>query len=493
MLLIYPPIAKASEAPCGLALLAGALKSHHIPFQVMDMNLGAQEYILEEYFRKYPKKAHYRNQIRSRETYDHPQSYSRAIHELSRGLDSLKSWQITLSNYTDPLLDPLESSHLLQAAKEYQASPFFSYYQHSLSPLLADGKIQHVGISLQFIHQALGTFSLIGYIKNHYPNIKIILGGGLINSWYTLKSWENPFGQVVDKIITGQGEKKLLQYLGIQADPQKLAKNIPDYSWILNRPYYSPGLILPVSASQGCSWRRCKFCPELAEKSSYSSLKTDQVIENLKELEEEYHPALFHFMDNEISPALLGALGRSKLQTPWYGFTRFYKQLKDKAYCRALKDSGCTMLKLGLESGDQEVLNALDKGVCLEDVSPILQNLKEAGIKTFVYILFGTPVEDYNSARKTLDFVEKHAPYINYLNVAIYNQPIGNREFALEKEFSYSAADLSLYRGFEHPKGWNRGTIRKFLKDEFIQNRKIREILNRTPPQFGANHGAFFI
>lgn len=491
--MIYPPIAKASEAPCGLALLAGALNSHQVPCQVLDMNLGAQEYLLNKYFKEHPKKEHYRHQIRDEKTYRNLQQYKRCVFELNKGLGAQNQNRVSLANYTDSELDPLSSADLIACAENYQESPFYLYYHKELSARLQEGTITHIGISLQFINQAAASFALIGYLKAEHSEVKIVAGGGLINSWTSLQSWNNPFDHWIDTIICGKGEEKLLRYLGIEPDAQKLKQAVPDYSWIKEQHYFSPGMILPFAASQGCSWRRCKFCPELAEENSYSTLKSDQVIEQLLQMKDEYHPALIHFMDNEISPALLSALGRSTLQTPWYGFTRFYKQLKDKEYCIALKDSGCTMLKLGLESGDQEVLNALDKGVNLEDVPPILQNLKEAGIKTFVYILLGTPVEDYNSARKTLDFIVKHAPYINYLNVAIYNQPIGSREFALEKEFSYSTADLSLYRGFEHPKGWNRGTIRKFLKDEFNHNSKIREILNRTPPQFGANHGAFFI
>lgn len=491
MLLIYPPIAKASEPPCGIALLAGALKSHRIPCQVIDMNLGAQEYILEDYFKKHPKKAHYRNLIRKMETYGQAHTYIRAINELSRGLDSQNGTSISLSNYSDPLLDPLDSSDLIQAAKDYRDSPFFPYYQHCLSTLLASGKIEHIGISLQFINQALATFSLIGYIKDHYPGIKIILGGGLINSWSSLEKWNNPFSSLVDKIITGPGEEKLLETLGIQPDPEKLKHNRPDYSWALTRPYYSPGLILPVSASQGCSWRRCKFCPELAQQSRYIPQKNSHVLDWMKEQEATVKPALFHFMDNEISPGLLKALAQSGLKTPWYGFTKFYPRLKDPDFCRQLKESGCSMLKLGLESGDQSIIDSLDKGIRLEDVIPILSNLKEAGIKSFIYILFGTPVENLESARKTLVFIDENAENIHFLNVAIYNQPIHNREFEIQDRFQYSKADLSLYTGFDHPLGWNRGAIRKFLKDEFQQSRKIKEILGRTPPQFGANHGAF--
>ncbi len=49
------------------------------------------------------------------------------------------------------------------------------------------------------------------------------------------------------------------------------------------------------------------------------------------------------------------------------------------------------MLKLGIESGDQEVLDRLNKGIDLPTASAVLKSLKKAGIATYVYLLFGTP------------------------------------------------------------------------------------------------------
>ena len=51
---------------------------------------------------------------------------------------------------------------------------------------------------------------------------------------------------------------------------------------------------------------------------------------------------------------------------PWYGFVRITRHLTDLDFCMALKRSGCVMLKLGLESGDQRVLDGLQKGINLE-------------------------------------------------------------------------------------------------------------------------------
>ncbi len=144
-----------------------------------------------------------------------------------------------------------------------------------------------------------------------------------------------------------------------------------------------------------------------------------------------------------------------------------------------------------MESGDQNVLNSMNKGITLENASIILKNLELAGIETFIYILLGTPDEDYVSAKKTVDYIIKHHTSITYLNVAIFNMPVGSEISKSQPTFDFSDADLTLYTGFNHPKGWNRKEVRTFLKKEFKNIPEIKTILSRTPPIFNANHTAF--
>lgn len=113
--------------------------------------------------------------------------------------------------------------------------------------------------------------------------------------------------------------------------------------------YLSPGAILPYSASSGCYWNKCSFCPEAAENNPYVPIPTDQAIADLAALTAKRKPALIHLVDNSISPALMHALADKSPGVPWYGFARINKDLADRDFCMALKRSGCAMLKLGLE------------------------------------------------------------------------------------------------------------------------------------------------
>jgi len=149
------------------------------------------------------------------------------------------------------------------------------------------------------------------------------------------------------------------------------------------------------------------------------------------------------------------------------------------------------MLKLGLESGDQGVLNAMDKGIDLVLVSRVLSALAEAGIATYVYLLFGTPAETNIEARRTLEFAVRHRAEITFLNLAIFNLPVGSPEARSLEISNFYGGDLSLYHDFRHPRGWSRRQVRQFLDREFKRHPGISPILHRDPPLFTSNHAAF--
>jgi radical SAM superfamily enzyme YgiQ (UPF0313 family) len=263
---------------------------------------------------------------------------------------------------------------------------------------------------------------------------------------------------------------------------------LPDYSSLPLREYFAPGLILPYSAAGGCWWNRCSFCPERAEGNGYRPLPTPQVLADLRLLAGTTSPVLIHLLDNAISPALLRALAENPPGVPWYGFARIDVRLADPDFCRALKRSGCVMLKLGLESGDQGVLDRMGKGVDLGTASRALSCLKQAGIRVYCYLLFGTPGETAIEARRTLDFVVRHRGAIGFLNLAVFTMPRGADEAGEYGTAPFSEGDLSLCTDFCHPRGWDRRQVRLFLEGEFKRHPEVAAILRNDPPQFTSSH-----
>jgi hypothetical protein len=499
ILLIHPPVVKPCEPPAGPAILAGSLKARGIGSVSLDANLEGLLWLIDAARgddvwtrRAVRNRAADLERIKDPGTYRRPARYRRAVSDLNRlaAVAAGKAGvQINLSNYRDERLSPLKSGDLVRAAEGPERNPFYDYFRPRLSELLDTGRFASVGLSLNFLGQALTTFAMIGFLRRLQPDLKIVLGGGLVTSWMSRLDLRRILRGWVDEVIAGPGEEPLLKLSGVEPDSRCYTPSYAGYPW---PDYFSPGPILPYSASRGCYWRRCRFCPERAEGSRYCPVPPDRVISELAELQAETDPVLIHFLDNAISPALLEALVRNHSGAPWYGFARIAPQLADPDFCRALKRSGCAMLQFGVESGDQGVLDDLEKGIDLKTASAALKNLKAAGIATYVYLLFGTPAEDEAAARKTLDFTARHGECIDFLNIAVFNLPVGSEETAELQTGSFYEGDLSLYTDFTHPRGWDRKTVRLFLEKEFKQHPAVKAIVLRDPPVFTSNHAAFF-
>ena len=507
MLLIFPPAVKPCEPPAGIARLSGALTAHGISCTLLDANLEGMLFLQQQ-----PRTASdtwtrraIKNlpsnlaALRDPRTYRSHDQYNRATKDVNRVLEAAGREHhaiLSLADYHREQLSPIKSNDLLYAAEHPEQDPFYLYFKERLPEVLEagssseDGTGQVVGFSITYLSQALCAFAMIGYIRRAFPARKIVLGGGLITSWMKRPGWGDPFRRIVDQCIAGPGEAPLLDVLGVNEGLHN--RVIPDYSGLPLRDYLSPGFILPYSASSGCYWNKCSFCPETAENTHYVPVPVEHAMADLNKLVVQTTPALIHLLDNAVSPALLRAISDDPLGVPWYGFARISKELLDLEYCKALKRSGCAMLKLGLESGDQGVLDALQKGMDLGSASRILKNLHTAGIRTYVYLLFGTPPETIVEARKTLEFIVDHQEAITFLNLAIFNMPVCSREAGEYETEQFYDADLSLYTGFKHPRGWDRKLVRQFLEREFKRHPAVAAILKRDPPLFTSNHAAFF-
>jgi hypothetical protein len=504
MILIHPPVAKPAEPPAGIARLSGALKAYDIPHRVVDANLEGLLHLMgkasicpadgldtwtRRALRNVPKNL---KAVRDAATYRVPDRYKRAVIDLNRAIEHSCRGDITLglSNYHRQDLSPLRSADLLYSAEHPEIDPFYPYFSRRIEGLLEESVPAFVGFSMNYLSQALTTFSMIGHLKKMLPEVTVVVGGGLITSWLSGPFPEERFRGLIDRFVAGPGEGPLLSMKGVKNEADSHV--VSYYGAFAMQDYLSPEGVLPYSASAGCYWNRCSFCPEKAEGNSYKPLTPQRVLSDLGAILPETSPGLIHMLDNAISPALLAALADNPPGLPWYGFARFGRQLADTDFCMSLRRSGCVMLKLGLESGDQGVLDRMNKGIDLGTASAALQALKKAGIGTYVYLLFGTPEETLLSARKTLDFTARHGYEIGFMNIAIFNMPVNAVPPGVETCGFYDG-DLSLYTDFVHPSGWDRRAVRSFLENEFKRNRAVSAILKKDPPIFTSNHAPFFV
>ena len=503
MLLIYPPAARSTEPPLGIARLAGFLAQNGMPARCLDLCREGLDYLLgleidaSDTWTLGALRRRGRNRalLRDSAAYANLDRYRRAVLDLNRVLKAASEpfgVEAGLADYRDSRRSPLRRTDLLDAAAAYERNVFFPHFGARITEALAAFPTRTIGISVNYLSQALCAFAIVGFLKTVRPDLSVVLGGSLITSWVAQGSLsaDERFAGLVNAIQPGRGEVGILALLGA---PRRTPTAAPDFDDLVPLGYLAPTRILPYNFSTGCPWKRCSFCPEKAEGRRYVAGRVTTAVQEIGALVARHAPGLLHFTDTEIAPRYLRALAASPPGVPWYGFARFSPLLTDPDFCRRLAASGCAMLQLGLESADQRVLDALEKGTRLDQIDCALRALADARIGVFLYILFGTPAEDREAALRTRDFVASRADRIAFLNVALFNLPVASAEVPGLETRAFYEGDLALYREFAHPSGWNREAVRAFVAEEFDADPAIKAILARNPPVFTSNHAPFFL
>ena len=527
LLLINPPATKASEPPLSLGVLLAYLREHDIAAEALDANLAAYRYLLDPaslatVAGEAPSTAVRRALkhlpaslalLRSTAALESFGRYATAVRHLDqllglyRGRDGRE--RLTLGDYQHQGLSPFSPEDQERLARNEQATLFADYFRYELVPQIKASNPQLVAISINFLNQALPAFELAGLLRRELPDLELVVGGGLPTSWQKMLRQLDLRLAPFDRVVFGPGEWPLLELArGAAAENYFLEGSepigfVPDYSFAALVEYLSPQPVLPLSTSRGCYWKQCLFCPEAsAPVHSFVDAGQGTVPMLLRRLADEFGIRHFHLTDNAIPVSQLRMLAEAAPQLAglnWYGFVRFEKYLEESTFVQRLADSGCRMLQLGLESGSQKVLDRLGKGIRLEGAAKILENLQQAGIASYVYIMLGSPGETEADAELTRCFLLKHAETIDYLNLSIMNLPRASGllenpdEYGIEtSQLLEETAPLGLYQDFTTSSGWDRKSARRFLDRRLLGEPVIRSIVQRTPPWFTSNHAHFF-
>ena len=539
--LVTPPVAKASEVDPAVPVLVGFLRNKGVDAYPFDANLTFQEALLssdclEGYAASVAAKGN-----RAAATSAH-----RAAHDVARALKRLKSpsgysdynryrgsigelnegfrlasralgCHITTSDFTHPHLSPLSSGDLALVGREPEEIQTSAALK-SVAEKLLEGDPAIVGISISYLSQALHAFALAGLLKKAGFSGTLLAGGGLVHSWRPRITPSSRIFEIFDGVVSGPGEEALLAVSRAGQIVDSPGMLSPRYS-IWNRThskgcvsfspwgntlrwddYISPAPILPLSASRGCYWAKCAFCPEAAgDRQPYVAADGDALAMEVLKLRDAVGVRYLHLTDNALSPAHMRRFAeRFKGESvKWYGFSRLEKQLAERGYLKALAEGGCKMLQLGIESATPRLLKMMGKGNDLELTSTIVKKAAEAGIRVYGYFLFGLPTERYEEALATVEWIKDHADSLTFLNLSLMNLPGGGEMEVSPESYGLTEVrekdrrnDLSLYRDYSGAETLERRELRKLL-GEARRDPVVRKLIKQTPQGFSANHGAF--
>ena len=352
---------------------------------------------------------------------------------------------------TDLAYKPFMSSEILEALDDDQINVYRDVYQQLIAPVMEEEKPEMVGISIVQQKQIIPTFTFSKMIKEQFPNVHITIGGNIVTRIRDeLKTQDKLFGYI-DSAVLYEGENAYLQLVdavenskplsglpnliyrdksGIHTNKDVCSEDLsklppPDFDGLALDKYFVPKLILPFLATRGCYWGRCTFCDHFqGYVEGFRTMQVDQIIDEIRFLQNKYNTRYFHFTDESYPPALFRKLSQriveEKLDIVWTTHMRFEETLLDEQVWKDAHASGCRYLHFGFESGNQRVLKLMDKATKLDAIETNLRMSSEAGIWNHIMGFFGFPGETREEAEDSKRFVLKNREHVHSLGFMTY-------------------------------------------------------------------------
>jgi radical SAM superfamily enzyme YgiQ (UPF0313 family) len=212
--------------------------------------------------------------------------------------------------------------------------------------------------------------------------------------------------------------------------PRPLIKNLdvlpfPDFE-LFNlkkyRAHYNPNkkvLELPLSTSRGCPYQ-CIFCARptgsLVRTRSISS-----VIQEIKRDVNEFDVAQIMFTDENFGLnkkrylQLCDEIIKNNLNEKISWICESRVNVVDKELLQKMKKAGCTHIAYGVESGNEKILNNVNKFISLDQARNAVKWARESGIKSFTLFILGLPSETKETAIDTINFaIELDADFADF-------------------------------------------------------------------------------
>lgn len=235
----------------------------------------------------------------------------------------------------------------------------------------------------------------------------------------SLRSKENNFSQIQsiaflqDKNIVKTQRRSVIKNLDTLPLPAWDMIDIAPYqrSWIKHAGYFS----INVATTRGCPFK-CNWCAKPIYGNRYNSRSPENVIRELKLLKENYQFDHIWFCDDifGLKPGWVNDFAvlaeEENLQFKFKIQSRA-DLLVQEDYVKALAYAGCENVWMGAESGSQKILDAMDKGITVEQIADAVKLLKQHGIKASFFIQFGYLGETKTDIILTVKMINKLLPY----------------------------------------------------------------------------------
>jgi hypothetical protein len=373
-----------------------------------------------------------------------------------------------LNDLSDVLRDAVDNRFEFVRYAESLASsqPTFTPLADALNaePTLMDLRLQSLSaevierhkpglvlLSVPFPGAMYAALRIAQVIKKTFPQTRIALGGGYVNT--ELRELSDPrIFDYVDFITLDSGERPLLALLEHLAGKRSVERLVRTFirnvnnqvqylnwqeldipfeevgtaTWdglpldsylslldMLNPMHrlWSDGRWNKLTVAHGCYWKKCSFCDvSLDYISRYETASATLLVDRIEQIVAETGQTGFHFVDEAAPPKILKALAeeliRRQVVISWWGNIRFEKTFTPEL-AELLAQSGCIAMSGGLEVASDRLLNLMKKGVSVEQVAQVTKGFSDAGILVHAYLMYGFPTQTVQETVDALEYVRQ--------------------------------------------------------------------------------------
>ena len=299
-----------------------------------------------------------------------------------------------------------------------------------LEKKLQEVKPDWVGISVPFPGNLLAGLKCAKYVKAKYEGVKIVMGGGYVNTelrqmtdtgifkyvdYITFDDGELPIRRLIEggellrtaylkdgKVEFAQMDVQENEKFGDLPAPTMRGLDLGKYIDFVDTTnpmhrLWSDGRWNKMMLAHGCYWAKCAFCDTCLDYiGRFEACDVKIIVDRMEAMIAETGNTGFHFVDEAAPPALLRKLAEEilerKLVVTYWTNVRF-----DKTYtaelCYLLARSGCIAVSGGLEVASPRVLKLINKGVTIESATECMRNLSANGIMVHTYLMYGFPTQ----------------------------------------------------------------------------------------------------
>jgi radical SAM superfamily enzyme YgiQ (UPF0313 family) len=222
-----------------------------------------------------------------------------------------------------------------------------------------------------------------------------------------------------DGTVVRTGPAELISNLDAQPWPDRERVDIPRYLNVW-REHHGAGSVSLITA-RGCPYH-CNWCSHSVYGKSHRRRSPHSVVDEVEWILNRYQPEMIWFADDVFTihhgwiTEYAAEMNRRGLHIPFECITRADRF--NTRMAETLAQLGCFRIWIGSESGSQRILDAMQRGVKVEQVREAVSLCKQHGIQTGMFLMWGYEGEEISDIEATVDHVKSCRPDVFFTTVS---------------------------------------------------------------------------